>query len=203
MGLAGRFALQIAGFGAYAIQNKRLPDLTLLQGGHVIEGQNFPGTELRSYQPICRYGRVLVGKASIQDPGELPSQNITRANGATVNVKHGSTACFPGFGPKPPVEDVIYALLLTCRDRNDPERYTHVAIAVLEPDFSGFIFYESLDTFIAGYGDAGEENSGNTGAVAAGPLPGLALKKGVVPFQGTEKQGDTGRGATGSDKKLP
>lgn len=199
MGLAGRQALRIAGFGAYEIQTKLLPELTLLQGGFVIEDDNFPGTELRSFQPICRYGRVLFGKASIPDPGELPTRNVTRSNGAKVNVPHGTAAFLPGLEPPAPTKDVVYVLLLTCRDRNDPARYQHVAIAALEPDFSGFIFYEPLDQFIAGYGeiDSGTATGATTPAAAS---LGLELKKGVPPFQGSEAQsGD----ATGIDKKSP
>lgn len=203
MGLAGRAALRIAGFSAYEIQTKMLPELTLLQGGIVIEGENFPGTELRSFQPICRYGRVLFGKASIPDPGELPTQNVTRGNGAKVNVRHGTAEFLPGLAPPAPTEDVIYALLLTCRDRNDPAKYLHVAIAVLEPDFSGFIFYESLDGFIAGYGEG--KAGGVTHGATTGPAPtplGLELKKGVAPFQGSEASGE-GSDAARSDNKSP
>lgn len=200
MGLAGRAALRIAGFGAYEIQTKLLPELTQLQGGVVIEGENFPGTDLRSFQPICRYGRVMFGKASIPDPGELPTQNVTRGNGAKVNVRHGTAEFLPGLAPPAPTEDVVYVLLLTCRDCNDPEKYQHVAIAALEPDFSGYIFYESLDGFIAGYG---EEEAGSGAPAASAPAPlGLELKKGVAPFQGSEAPGEE-PDATGSDNKSP
>lgn len=203
MGLEGRSALRIAGFGAYEIQTKRFPELTLLQGGIVIEGENFPGTELRSFQPISRYGRVLFGKASIPDPGGLPTQNVTRGNGAKVNVRHGTAEFLPGLAPPAPTEDVVYVLLLTCRDRNDPAKYQHVAIAALEPDFSGFIFYQTLDAFIAGYGEeeASTAGAGAPAAPARAPL-GLELKKGVAPFQGSEAPGE-GSDATGSDKKAP
>jgi hypothetical protein len=200
MGLAGRQALRIAGFSAYELQAKLLPELTLGQGGVVIEDDNFPGTELRSFQPICRYGRVLFGKASIPDAGELPTRNVTRSNGAKVNVLLGSATFLPGLEPAAPTEDVVYVLLLTCRDRNDLARYQHVAIAALEPDFSGFIFYESLDHFIAGYGEICSEIGTHGATSPATASLGLELKKGVTPFQGSEAQGGD---ATGSDKKSP
>lgn len=183
MGLTGREASQIAGFSAYAIQNKRLPELTLSNGGIVIEGGTFPGTELRTYQPIHRFRRVLIGVASISDPGETPSRNITRTNGAKVNVLYGSASFLPGLEPNPPTEDVIYVLLLTCRDRNDPTKYVETAIAALEPDSSDFIFYEPLDQFILGYGEKEATRPPDHGALT--PL-GLELKKGVAPFQGSE-----------------
>jgi len=203
MGLAGRSASRIAGFGAYELQNIHLPALTIAHGGTVIDGENFPGTELRTYQPISQFGRTLIGKASIPDPGELPTQNLTRANGAKVNVKYATTGYLFGCEPAAPTEDVIYVLLLTCRDRHDPEAYAEVAIAALEPDFSGYIFYELLDAFVAGYADGSAESTGDVPATPIAPDFGLALRKGVSLFQGSETPDELDLGATGADKKSP
>lgn len=201
MGLEGRSASRIAGFGAYELQNKLLPELAVAQGGIVINGENFPGTELRTYQPISRFGRILIGKASIPDPGELPTQNLTRKNGAKVNVKHATTGYLFGCEPVGSTEDVIYVLLLTCRDRNDPESYEEVAIAVLEPDFSGYICYDTLDAFIAGYGTTESGVGPGAPAAPAAAALGLTLKKGVAPFHGSETPERLNPDATGSDKE--
>ncbi|MFV0369015.1 MAG: hypothetical protein ACK5KM_11195, partial [Hyphomicrobiaceae bacterium] len=113
MGLVGRDALQIAGFGAHKLFENRLTELWAAAGGEVLVGGLIPGTELRNYQPLCRQGRVILGKASILDPRELPAKNLTRANAATLNSRYATVSFLPGMEPPAPSEDVISVLLLT------------------------------------------------------------------------------------------
>lgn len=187
MGLEGRSALRIAGFGAYELQSRRLPELGRAHGATVVEEGCFPGTELRIFQPIIQYRRVLFGKASIPDAGELPARNVTRVNCAQMNARHGKVSYLPGMGPTLPSEDLVHVLLLTARDRNDATAYADIGIGAIEPDFSAFIFYESLPKFIDGYDSLGADRPAPKHPTGHGSL-GLVLKDGVAPFQGSEAQ---------------
>ena len=55
-----------------------------------------------------------------------------------------------------PEEEVVYAILMTVRDRENVEKIDHIALGVLEHDFSGFLFYREFDSFLGGYAHSAE-----------------------------------------------
>jgi hypothetical protein len=76
---------------------------------------------------------------------------------------------------------------LTCRDRHDVGKFHEVAVAVIESDFSGFAFYEEIDSFIAGYGEGHASAEKDKAPAPDGPAPlGIELRKDVKPFIGGE-----------------
>lgn len=188
MGLAGKSANRIAGMAAHELMELRLCELTEAAGGLVLEGGCFPGTTLRSYQSLCRYGRVLIGKASISEIGALPNPNMTRANGAKLNVPYGSQTYLEGLEPQAPTEDVVYMLLLTCRDRNDVKSLAEVAIGVLEPDCSGFVMYQKVDRFLGSYDAAPVVRDPSGDRPRSATPAGLSLKPIAAPFVGGETE---------------
>jgi hypothetical protein len=185
VGLNGSRAARVIGYAAHELTEHRLAALADRFGGLVINGSHFPGTELRSYQVVAHYGRVLLGRATIADRRELPTRNITRSNGASLNRPFTLKPELPGLLPAPAVDSVLYALLLTCRDRRDASKLFEVAIGIIENDFSGFIFYQEIDQFIAGYEDHESKPVRSAAKVETQPI-GLELRKGVQPFVAPE-----------------
>jgi hypothetical protein len=89
-------------------------------------------------------------------------------------------------------EELVHLLLLTCRDRNDVTRLIDVAVGVIEPDFSEYIFYESVDRFCEGYDESGGEPM--VPPAPKGPI--LSLRRGAAPFVGPEsKPGENDEGS--------
>jgi hypothetical protein len=183
MGLTGKSANRITGMATYELMEKRLYELTESVGGFPLEAGCFPGTTLRNYQTLGRHGRVLIGRASMSEIGALPSANLTRTHGAMLNSSYGTQPYLDGLAPAS-TEELLYVLLLTCRDSRSVKDLAEVAIGVLEPDFSGFIMYETIDRFLGGYG-AIPDPATPRGPDDAQSL-GLSLKPKVQPFIGGE-----------------
>ncbi len=101
----------------------------------VIEGATFPGTELRNYQVLGTYDRVLVGKASIVEVGTLPTRNMTRGNGARFNKHFSAQPELTGLHAPVKDDGFLYVTILTCRDRHDMEKFHEIAVAVIEKRF--------------------------------------------------------------------
>jgi hypothetical protein len=188
LGLIGAPAARIAGLSMHEVVTQRFASLVTLHGGVVINGECFPGTVLRNYQLLGRYGRLVLGKASIARPRALPKGNFTRRNGATLNRPYSLQPDM--FASRLDITDQtsIYALMLTCADRKSLMRLHEIAIAVIEPDSSGFILYEDVDAFLANYGIAGMGDE--FGGSARDREIQISIKSNVEPFVGGEVGGE-------------
>ena len=196
MGLTGKAAARTVGYATHEITEDRLIQMGVVQGGIVIQGSCFPGTQLRNYQVLVEYGSIVVGKATIAEVGELPTKNLTRANGVTLNRSYAEQLELPSFSQaveaRVDSSDVpMYVTILTCRDRNNLSGLHEVAVAVIDASFESFIFYDEIDSFIAGYDAASDEGSWATGSVEAPmqPIP-LQVRKDVKPFVGGEEKAE-------------
>lgn len=188
LGLSGRNARRSTGFDAHLVMEQRLIDLCHSNGGDVIEGRVFPGTELKLHQPLTRYGRVLLGRATIHERKGLPSANVTRRNGAQLN------RCLTGdlFDPAPDSNAPFHVLILTLPDLHDLDKIAATYIAVMSPMFDSTLLMEEIDDFIAGYDEGtitSELASGGTSVEAIDF--GLAARKGVAPYAGEEHRADS------------
>ncbi|WP_314964137.1 hypothetical protein, partial [Bradyrhizobium cosmicum] len=47
----------------------------------------------------------------------------------------------------------IFAALLVARDRERAGKIEEIAVGVIESNYEGFLYYETLDSFLAGEGD--------------------------------------------------
>jgi hypothetical protein len=119
--------------GEYAAQN-------LLQ-------QYLPGTELQVFQPFQLMGSVLVGVAMHSERGKLPPPNKSRKHAVQLNMFATLHLDLPVTTP----EKILFVLVLVERDRENPGAVASVDIAVIDPSYDHFIYYEKLETFVAGY----------------------------------------------------
>lgn len=180
LGLSGRNARRSTGFDAHLVMEQRLIELCQSAGGVVIEDRAFPGTELTLHQPLTRYGRVLLGRATIHERKGLPSANVTRRNGAKLN------RCLTGdlFDPTTDSNAPFHVLLLTLPDFGDLDKIAVTYIAVMSPTFDSTLLLEEIDDFIAGYD---EETTDTVVDVADF---GLIARRGVAPYAGEEHRTD-------------
>lgn len=187
VGLEGGSATQLTGYEAHKVFERKLPRIAITSGGESQDGGLFPGTELRNFQMLARFGSVLLARASIFEIRALPSACTTRRNGSRLNsaFSHQEELFSREWGDDP----TMFALLLTCRDKEARGRYHEVAVGAVEPDYSGFIFYEDADSFIAGYGALGAGGYTSEPGTAARGTPKLDIKLRNVktPFEGGEQ----------------
>jgi hypothetical protein len=149
-----------------------------------------PGTELRVYQPFARFQGpkvgVILGFAAMPEPQKLPSKNMSRAAGVSLNL-HLQLGMFDD--PKTVRRDDIFVLFLTARDRNKAGMIEEIAVGVIGADYKDFLFYESLEDLLSGYGDATgvPDTSGNPEGGGAN----IRLRKTRKPFLPPENRPDS------------
>jgi hypothetical protein len=186
IGLIGRSATEVTGYETHKVMERKLASIAAAYGGTSREGGFFPQTELRNFQMLADFGSVLIARASIVEVRALPPRCTTRTNGSELNFpySHQDDLFRPPMSDEPP----MFALLLTCRDKEVRGKYHEVAIAVIEPDYSGFIFYEDVDTFIAGYTKGSESADDPTSETDTAAPDGFQIKLRDVkkPFEGGE-----------------
>lgn len=160
--------------GDYAAQN-------LLQ-------QYLPGTELQIFQPFQLMGSVLVGIAMHSERGKLPPPNKSRKHAVQLNMFATLHLDLPVLTP----EKILFVLVLVERDRENPGAIASIDIAVIDPSYDHFIYYEKLETFVASYEVSTPES-------AAKPLP-IKLKVPSKAFESPAVEFDNG-GERKDDKK--
>lgn len=185
LGLSGLSARRATGFDAHLVMESQFAELCRSAGGVVIDGRVFPGTELRLHQPLMRYGRVLLGRATIHELNGLPSLNVTRSNGAALN------RCLTGdlFDPTTDPNAPFHVLLLTLPDSRDLEKIAAIYVAVLSPTLDATLFMMPIDDFIAGYDDKAPPSDPT---LIEDSDFGLAARAGVGPYAGEEQGADEG-----------
>lgn len=154
----------------FRLQEQGFEEVVQLHGGQLLEGGILPGTDLRVYQPFARFQGsefgVVLGFAAMPEPRKMPPKNMSRAAGVSVNM-HLQPDLYND--PKSPQAADIFALFLTARDRSRAGRIEEIAVGVIGSDYKDFLFYESLEDFLRGYGEApavpdGPDGSGRGGA---------------------------------------
>ncbi|HEV7325745.1 MAG TPA: hypothetical protein VGN91_11790 [Bosea sp. (in: a-proteobacteria)] len=137
----------------FRLQEQGYEEVVQLHGGHLLIDGVAVGTTLRVFQPFARFNGpdigVILGFASMPERRKVPPKNMSRAAGVKLNV-----ALQPGLfmDEKSPRLTDIFALFLTARDRERAGMIDEIAIGVIGSDYKDFIFYESLDAFLGGYG---------------------------------------------------
>lgn len=130
-------------------------DVCALHGGHLLEGGVMPKTDLRVHQPFMRFEQegqgIILALASMSVTGALPVKNKSRLAGVSINYELSLRLDFDGKGPK--IGDIFVALLVA-RDRDRAGKIEEIAVGVIESSYEGFLYYESLDSFLTGEGDA-------------------------------------------------
>jgi len=137
----------------FRLQEQGYEEVVQLHGGHLLIDSVMLGTNLKVFQPFARFAGpdvgVILGFASMPEPKKIPPKNMSRAAGVMLNVNLQPSLLVDEKSPQP---TDIFALFLTARDRERAGMIEEIAIGVIGSDYEDFIFYESLDALLSGYG---------------------------------------------------
>lgn len=150
--LRGRSARALEGQARFRLMEKGFQDVCEQYGAIALDGGVIPGTDLRFFQPFMRFGGVgpgvVLGFASMPSRKELPTKNQSRASGVSLNYYLTPRLDLDGKGPKP---GDIFVLFLVARDPGRAGKVEEVAIGIIDAKYAGYLFYEAVENFIAGY----------------------------------------------------
>lgn len=162
----------------FRMMEERFEEVCQFHGGRLLEGGVIPSSDLRVFQPFCRFeieGQGLIfGLAAMSEPKVLPTKNKSRLAGAAVNCQL-IPSLFEESGPR--VGDV-FVLLLVCRDRDRAGLIEEIAIGVVDSRYETFLLYEDLGRYLSG----SEMVPAPPSSPHAPPAKPVVLKKTITPF---------------------
>ncbi|MBB4199651.1 hypothetical protein CCR94_07250 [Rhodoblastus sphagnicola] len=179
-GLNRKRARELEGQARFRMMEEGFEDVCQLHGGRLLDGGVIPNTELKVFQPFMRFeveGKgIILGLAAMPEPKAVPHKNMSRQAGVTMNYHLSPRLDLDGSGPR--IGD-IFALFLVARDREKAGQIQEMAIGVVDSKYEGFLYYEQIDQFLSGSGDAPETRTTPT---AVPPASSVSLKANVKPF---------------------
>jgi len=153
MSLNAKRSREVEGQIRFRLQEQGYEEVVELHGGRLLTDGVMLNTNLKIFQPFARFSGpqtgVIIGFAAMPEPRTIPVKNRSRVAGVTLNV--GLQPSLFADDARPTPSD-IFVLFLTARDRERAGLIEEIAIGVIGSDYKDFIFYESLDTFLSGYG---------------------------------------------------
>ena len=197
-GLDKKRAREAEGQARFRMMEQGFEEVCALYGGHLLEGSVIPHTELKVFQPFMRFevdGKgIVLGLAAMPEPKTVPVKNKSRLAGVSLNYDLSPHLDLDGKGAK--IGDV-FGLLLVSRHREKAGQIEEIAVGVVDSKYDHYLFYEPLDKFLSGHGDAPVARPKPSAPPAAGPgAVTVSLKKVVIPFVPPEAphedKGDTG-----------
>lgn len=136
----------------FRTQEQGFEEVVQKHGGIILDDGVLLGTGLKIFQPFARFAGpsvgVILGFASMPEPRKIPPKNQSRASGVTLNYRIQPRLDLNGAGPQ--MTD-IFVLFLVARDRRHSGMIEEVAIGVIGSDYKDYLFYKSLDAFLADY----------------------------------------------------
>ncbi len=155
---------EVEGQIRFRLQEQGYEEVVQLHGGHLVDDGIMPGTDLRVYQPFARFqgpnAGVILGFAAMPERRKMPAKNMSRTAGVSLNW-HLQPSMFDNPGSVRATD--IFVLFLTARDRNMAGMIEEIAVGVIGADYKDFLFYESLEDFLRGYGDVADAPDGSNG----------------------------------------
>ena len=171
-GLDKKRAREAEGQARFRMMEQGFEEVCALHGGHLLEGSVIPHTELKVFQPFMRFevdGKgVILGLAAMPEPKTVPFKNKSRLVGVSLNYDLSPRLDLDGKGPK--IGDV-FGLLLVSRHREKAGQIEEIAVGVVDSQYESYLFYEPLDKFLSGHGDAPVASPKPSAPPAAGRLP--------------------------------
>lgn len=200
-GLDKKRAREAEGQARFRMMEQGFEEVCALHGGHLLEGSLIPRTELKVFQPFMRFEvgtkGIILGLAAMPEPRAVPGKNKSRLAGVTLNYDLSPRLDLDGKGPK--VGDV-FALLLVSRHREKAGQIEEIAVGVIDSKYESYLFYESLNKFLSGHGDAPVMSPTPTApSTASQPPATVSLKKVVTPFVPPEAPDREDEDGTGSE----
>lgn len=185
--LTARRARRIEGQFRHASTEQGFETFALLHGAESLQGQYVPGGESLIYQPLMKFGSVIVGFAMHAEPGALPTKNKTRGGAVQLNFEFSDHL---DFGHDPADQHLLYVALLASRDQQVAGAVRAIEIAVIDSKFDHFLYRRPIEKFLAAY--PAVDPSGST-PVSADTEPLVKLKVRPKPFASTQ-DGPTKKG---------
>jgi hypothetical protein len=199
-GLDKKRARELEGQARFRMMEQGFEDVCKLHGGRPLDGGVIPHTELKVFQPFQRFDvegqGIILGLAAMPEPKTLPPKNKSRLAGVSLNYDLLPRLDFDGRGPK--IGD-IFALLLISRHRETAGRIEEVAVGVVDSKYESFLFYEPLDKFLQGFGEAAADRPMPSTPPEAPPAAAVVLRKVVktfVPPEAPKREEEGGTGTT-------
>jgi hypothetical protein len=181
-GLDRKRAREAEGQARFRMWEQGFEEVCLSHGGRLLDGGAIPNTELKVFQPFVRFEQneagIILGLAAMPEPKSIPTKNKSRNAGVSLNYDLSPRLDLEGKGPK--VGDV-FALMLVSRHRERAGQIEEIAVGVIDSSYESYLFYEPLDTFLSGHGDAPSVDPLNPTSPSAA-LVKVSLKKNVKPF---------------------
>jgi hypothetical protein len=183
-GLDKKRAREAEGQARFRMMEQGFEEVCALHGGHRLEGDLIPNTELKVFQPFMRFevdGKgVILGLAAMPEPKSVPVKNKSRLAGVSLNYHLSPRLDLDGKGAK--IGDV-FGLLLVSRHREKAGQIEEVAVGVVDAKYDSYLFYEPLDKFLNGDDYSTTPAPEPSTPPMAGPGNAtVSLKKVVVPF---------------------
>ena len=197
-GLDKKRAREAEGQARFRMMEQGFEEVCALYGGHLLEGSVIPHTELKVFQPFMRFevdGKgIILGLAAMPEPKTVPVKNKSRRAGVSLNYNLSPHLDLDGKGAK--IGDV-FGLLLVSRHREKAGQIEEIAVGVVDSKYEHYLFYEPLDKFLSGHGDAPVASPKPSTPPVVGPATvTVSLKKVVIPFvppeAPREDESDTG-----------
>lgn len=200
-GLDKKRAREAEGQARFRMMEQGFEEVCAFHGGHLLEGCVIPHTELKVFQPFMCFevdGKgIILGLAAMPEPKTVPVKNKSRLAGVSLNYDLSPRLDLDGKGPK--IGDV-FGLLLVSRHREKAGQIEEIAVGVVDSKYESYLFYEPLDKFLSGHGDAPVASPKPSAPPAARPAATtVSLKKVVIPFVPPEAPRREDEGDTGSE----
>jgi hypothetical protein len=187
-GLDKKRARELEGQARFRMMERGFEEVCALHGGRLLDGGVIPTTELKVFQPFMRFevsGKgIIVGLAAMPAPKSIPLKNKSRIAGVTLNYGLAPRLDLDGTGPK--IGD-IFAMLLVSRHREKAGKIEEIAVGVIDSKYESYLFYEPLDRFLSGHGDAPARSP--TPPIPPEASVVVSLKKVMKPFVPPEAPG--------------
>ncbi|MCW4116371.1 hypothetical protein NPA31_015515 [Aurantimonas sp. MSK8Z-1] len=195
--LSPRRSREAEGQIRFRLQEEGYEEVVQLHGGHLLLDGVMVGTNLKVFQPFARFTGsergVILGFAAMPEPRKVPTKNISRAAGVTLNV-HLQPSLL--VDEKSPSQTDIFVLFLTARHRQRAGMIEEIAIGVIGSDYKDFIFYQSLEDFLSGYASEPVTPDGPTSPDSAQVVKLRRTRKLFVPPE-MQPESDTDDGTAG------
>ncbi len=181
-GLDQKRARELEGQARFRMMEQGFVEVCALYGGRELDGGLIPKTDLKVFQPFMRFEKdgvgVILALAAMPEPNTVPSKNMSRLSGVSVNYHLSPRLDFDGTSAK--MGD-LFALFLVARDKKKSGKIEEIAMGVVDAEYESFLFYEPLEKFMTGIADANTD-APNPSSNPSFPVVGVSLKKAPKPF---------------------
>lgn len=191
--LKGKHARGAEGQIRYRIMEQGFQDICENYGGLFLDGGLVQGANLKVFQPFMRFGPtrepgIVLGLASMPSRGEIPTKNMSRTAGVSLNYKITPRLALDECDPQP---GDIFILFLVARDPAKAGKVDEIAIGLIDSEYKTYLFYETMEEFMARYNTSPEP------FIPEKPLVRLKPNRGSFRPPENPPEGDEGTGGVG------